>query len=206
MLRSVEMSSENKEITASADYSQYSDEELLKGCDIRLPDSDRISELVARYMKTVFAYAAKYSAFADYEELASDGMQGLLDAIRSFDLSKGRFSTYASACISNRMKNTAKRSASRSSHISDSDASLEQLESIADPSPSPEDVVLRIEDDKMFYKNLSQALTELELRCIDGVILGFSYDEIAEMLSTDRKSVDNALTRARTKLRRLYKI
>lgn len=192
------MSSENKEFT------ELTDEELFKDIDARSLDSDKISELVSRYMKTVFAYASKYAAFADYEELVSDGMQGLLDAIRGFDLSKGKFSTFVGVCVANRMKNVTKRSINRNSRIADCDNSLKELERIADAAPSPEDVVIQREDDKVFFDNLRQELSELELRCIEGVILGLSYDEIAETLGTEKKAVDNALTRARAKLRRLY--
>lgn len=193
------------EKNVSVDYSAFSDEELIKSFEERLTDSGRITELVSRYMKTVFFYAAKYSAFADYEELASDGMQGLLDAMAGYDPSKGKFSTFAGVCISNRMKNASKRSVNRSAHISDSDASLEQLERMPDPSPSPEDVIIRREDDMVFFESLKRELSELELHCIDGVIMGLSYENIAAMLGVDKKAVDNALTRARAKLRRLYK-
>ena len=44
-------------------------------------------------------------------------------------------------------------------------------------------------------------LSPMELRCIEGVILGMNYPEIAEKLSISVKSVDNAVTRARSKLK-----
>lgn len=189
-----------------SNLSDISDKELLEATDSCQPDGDRIAQLVSRYMKTVFACAAKYSGSADYEDLVSDGMQGLLSAIRTYDADKGEFSTYACVCIDNRMKNVAKKSISRAAHIADSDTSLEEMERIPDPSPTPEELVIRCEDDKAFFEDMKRILSEMELHCIEGVIMGLSYDEIALRTGTDRKSVDNALSRARAKLRQIYKL
>lgn len=185
--------------------SDLSDRELLEGSSCSLPESSRIAELISRYMKTVFARAAKYLNSADYEEIVSDGMQGLLGAIRSYDPSRGEFSTYVGVCIDNRMKSAAKRSLSRATHISDSDSSPEALERIPDPTPDPEERVIRQEDDRLFFENIKRELSAMEMRCIEYVIMGFSYEDIASRLGTDKKAVDNALSRARTKLRRCYK-
>ncbi len=184
-----------------SNLSGLSDKELLDASD-----GDKIAELVSRYMKSVFACAMKYSSSADYEELVSDGMQGLLAAIRTYDAAKGEFSAYAHVCIDNRMKNAARKSISRAAHLSDSGASLEEMERIPDPSPSPEELVIRREDDKAFFEDMKRTLSEMELHCIEGVIMGLSYDEIAERMGTDKKSVDNALSRARAKLRQIYKL
>lgn len=189
-----------------SDLSSCSDKELLDAADGSKPDGGRIAELVSRYMKTVFACAAKYAGSADYEDLVSDGMEGLLSAIRTYDAAKGEFAAYAGVCIDNRMKNAAKRSLSRAAHIADSDASLEEMERVPDTAPTPEEWVMRREDDRVFFENMKRNLSKMELQCIEGVIMGLSYDEIAERLGTDRKSVDNALFRARAKLRQIYKL
>ncbi len=191
---------------SSESLDKYSDNSLLDGSEGCLPESNRLAELISRYMKTVIAYATKYSKVADYEELVSDGMQSLLGAIRSYDSSKGEFSTYVGVCINNRMKNVARRTLSRTAHFSDNDGNDEGLERVPDPAPTPEELVMQREEDKQFFENLKQGLSELELHCIEGVIMGFSYEEIASGLGTDKKSVDNALSRARTKLRRFYNL
>ena len=72
-----------------SDYSALSDKELLRNDP---PDSAKLAELISRYMKMVFACAKRYSGAADYEELVSDGMEGLLSAVRTgcATLQKGR--------------------------------------------------------------------------------------------------------------------
>ncbi len=190
----------------SLGISDYSDKDLLDGSADQFPESDRINELVSRYMKTVFAFAAKYASSADYEDLVSDGMLGLLSAIRTYDPSRGEFAAYAAVCIDNRMRSAVRRYNAWAEHISDSSPSSEELERVPDPSPTPEDLVIRHEDDRLFFENIKRILSTMELRCIECVIMGLSYEEIASRLGTDKKAVDNALSRARTKLRRCYKL
>ncbi len=189
----------------SLGISDRSDKDLLDGSADQFPESDRINELVSRYMKTVFALAAKYASSADYDDLVSDGMLGLLSAIRTYDPSRGEFAAYAAVCIDNRMRSAVRRYNAWAEHISDSSPSSEELERVPDPSPTPEDLVIRHEDDRLFFENIKRILSTMELRCIECVIMGLSYEEIASRLGTDKKAVDNALSRARTKLRRCYK-
>lgn len=183
-----------------SDYSALSDKELLRN---EPPDSGKTAELISRYMKTVFSCAKRYSDAADYEELVSDGMEGLLAAVRNYDEEKGEFATFAAVCIENRLRNTAKRARKRTSLLAGADP--EQLENIADPAPTPEEIVMAREDSREVLSRIKAELTPLETRCIQGAAMGMSYDEIAKLLDVDKKSVDNALSRARSKLRRYYK-
>ena len=50
-------------------------------------------------------------------------------------------------------------------------------------------------------ERMKTLLSPMELGCIEGVVLGMPYSEIAERLSISVKSVDNAVTRARAKLK-----
>lgn len=179
-----------------ADYSLLSDEELASS-SFSAVDSDKTAVLIARYSGRVFSVAAQYAHNADYEELVSDGMVALLNAIASYDLGKGSFSAYASVCISNRMKNTVDRAVRRSSRFVDQS----ELESLADNNLSPEEIVILKESASTMTDQMGSLLSPLEHRCIDGIVLGLSYAEIAEKLGIDKKSVDNAVARARAKLK-----
>lgn len=183
------------------DYSHMSDKDLLENISTDR-DSGKIAELISRYMKTVFISAEKYSGFADREELVSDGMQGLLAAIQSYDAEKGEFSVYLSACVNNRLKSTARRSLRRNNRLAETEP--EDLEEIADTRPTPEEIVIDRENTEEVWRNMRDNLTELELRCMEGVMMGLSYAEIAVRNGVDRKAVDNAVTRARAKMRKIY--
>lgn len=182
-----------------AQYSELSDRELLEGIPL---DGGKVTELISRYMNIVFSCAGKYSGSADYEELVSDGMAGLLGAVLNYDSTKGEFAAFAAACVKNRMRNTVKKSLRRNAGLSDS--SLDEMETIADPNPTPEEVVIEKENRRLLLAVIRGELTDLELRCLEGAALGFSYEEIAQKIGSDKKSVDNALCRARNKLRRFY--
>lgn len=181
-----------------ADYSSFTDRELLRNDP---SDSGKVAELISRYMKTVFVRAKHYSDAADYEELVSDGMEGLLSAIRGYDEEKGEFASFAAVCIENRLRSTAKRSLRRSALL---DGDAEGLEDIADPAPTPEEIVIAREHSEEVMERIRTELTELEEQCIRGVIMGLSYEEISGRLGVDRKAVNNALSRARAKLRKYY--
>lgn len=180
-----------------ADHSQMSDRELL---DNYPADNGKLEELISRYMNAVFAAASRYSGTADHEELVSDGMQALMAAIRSYDAEKGEFSAYAYICIDNRLKNTARRSLRRKNLVFETDS--EELAEIPDTKPTPEEIVIDRESRAVLLQNMRTNLTALEFRCMEGVMMGLSYSEIAQKLKIDRKAVDNAVTRARAKLRK----
>ncbi len=182
-----------------ANYSEWTDRELFENTPL---DSGKVAELISRYMNIVFSCAKVFSSGADYEDLVSDGMEGLLSAIQSYDADKGEFAAFASVCVKNRMRNTVKKSIRRNSELLD--AGLDELSEIPDPSPTPEELVIERETSRSMLENLRYVLTEIELHCIEGVALGLSYDEIAEQLGVDKKSVDNALCRARAKLRERF--
>lgn len=182
-----------------ADISSASDEQLAS-VGFSADSSEKTAELISRYSGTVFAAAAKYAGSADYEELVSDGMVALLNAISHYDESKGSFGTFASVCVSNAMKNTIDRASRRKSRL-DTETELEKL---TDTSPGPEELAILRESTSEMSDRMRTLLTPLERRCLDGVILGLSYGEIAERLKIDKKSADNAVARARAKLRAAF--
>lgn len=186
-----------------ADYSSLSDLELLKN---NPPDSAKTTELISRYMKMVLAAARKFSerySRADYEDFVSDGMDGLLAAIRGYDESRGEFGAYASVCVANRLRNTARMAQRHSSNLRDAD--FDELADIADPSPTPEEIVLARESDEAAIRRIGGELSELERKCVFATAMGLSYTEIASEFQVDVKTVDNALSRARTKLRKMFR-
>ena len=183
-------------MVSMSDYSLMSDEQLV--CDgISADGAEKIAELISRYSNLVFSMAGRYAGTADYEELVSDGLDALVGAVAGYDLQRGSFAAFASVCVSNRMKNTADKAARRAAMLADES----ELEALCSPDPTPEELVILREKTAEMSRQMGVLLTPLERRCLDGVILGMSYAEIAEKIGSDRKSVDNAVARARVKLR-----
>lgn len=184
-----------------AELSSRSDEELISEFGAH---GEALSEIIRRYRAMVSALARRYSDSADYEELLSDGFCALINAADSFDDSRGSFSSYASICVRNAMKNVVSRSAKHNNMLSGTESPDDEIDRSGVAYPSPEEIYLEKLAGEELHRAFSSVLTPLEMRCIDGVILGLSYEEIARQLGIDKKSADNAISRARAKLRRNF--
>lgn len=184
-----------------ANLSGFSDEELFAD---GVPESEALEELIQRYKSMVFALARRFSRFADYGELVSDGLCAFLSAVRAYSPDRGAFGALAYTTVKNCMKSTVDRTIKHYERLSDADDADGELEKNGVFAPSPEDVFLEKEAERELLEQVSGELTPLERRCLEGVILGYGYDDIAAHLGIDRKSADNAIARARTKLRKRF--
>lgn len=165
---------------------------------------NRTNLLIKRYIPMVSAKAAKTALrcpSAECDDLFSEGLLGLLKAIRCFDEDKGApFGAFASLCVDCAMKNCVAKAlkANPLSRTEDFDFSA-----VSDDSPLTEDYIVEKENEQQLIKKLAETLSKRELRIFELYIRRFSYQQIAHELDISEKSVDNALCRAKTKLRKL---
>lgn len=166
-------------------------------CIAAFSDEQAYSELISRFLPTVRRLARVY-AFnpSDQDDLFSEGLLGLMNSVKTFNKEKNAsFLTYASVCISNRMLNALKKS----------DRILKREEGLDDrvlPSAhSPESILIEREAINELVGDLKY-LSRLERDVFVLYIQGASYQNISEALGISPKSVDNALRRIRTKLRK----
>lgn len=179
-------------------YASSSDEELV----IASSKSDEAySELISRYLPSVRRLARMYTkSSADRDDLVSEGILGLMSAVKTYSAGKGAsFSTYAGVCMNNRMLSALKKSA----RISKREESLDDLS--ASEGQSPEKIVLDREVLSEIFSEISENLSELERSVIGMYLSGASYFDITQSLGIDRKAVDNALSRVRRKLRKKFR-
>lgn len=168
-----------------------------------VPDGSEASALAARYMGLICAIASKFRGNgADYDDLVSEGLLAYICAIRGYNPELGSFKAYASVCIANRMKTLLSSGISQKNAV---DYNTDLTE-IADKGDSPEDFVISNEQTRALHSELARLLSPLELSVLELYADSFSYSQIASFLSITAKSVDNALSRARKKLKRIYKI
>lgn len=192
------------------DYSQYTDEELL-----RLSaegDGSAGSELARRYRPLIRRCTRPYYLLGgDNEDLIQEGMIGLVHSMQSFEEEGGAsFRAYAELCIKRRIIDAIK-AAGRLKHMPlNTGLSLDELgedESAGKGaltklsySPSPEELLIEREDKKNLYRFSRALLSPLERRVMDCYLEGLSYEEISLRCGKPTKSVDAALQRIRKKL------
>lgn len=164
-----------------------------------LGDHKAAEVLILRYSNIVFAISKSYySCGLTGEDWYQEGIIGLIRAINTFDAAKSAsFKTYAAVCIKNRL-NSLWRS-EKSKH----EVNSEDLIKI-DDSPSPEDEYIEKEVIARLAELFDSALSPTERDVLKHYFAGFSYEQTAKVLGISKKAVDNALFRAKNKLKNAY--
>ena len=174
---------------------ERSDEELAV---LSRTDKDAMNELLSRY--TVVAYAKAWAISPEYyEDLFQEGLMGCLAAAKTYDPDKGAsFATYANRCIKNRMINAIKKLDSVLEEPLD-----EETESMcADKSELiPYNIIEQKERAAEINKKAAMVLSNKEWRVFRLFSVGLSYEAIGSELGMTPKQVNNAMQRARKKLR-----
>lgn len=137
------------------------------------------------------------------DDLFQEGIIGLLSAIRSYRPKHGAsFETFAYLCITNRLR-SAILAAKRAGHAVSYDAWQEERPLSEEPQADadPQEIVAGREEMARWRQKVLERLSDFEQQAIGLYISGYSYEEIASMLHHTVKAVDNALQRARRKLR-----
>ena len=182
--------------------SDMTDEQLVDL--IRTQNNDSVAnELIARYIGTVGIKAAKMAErcpSADRDDLFSEGLMGLLKAVRYYDKNKGAsFATFANLCTDRAMKTCVAKAVREQPLVKYDDFDFDLLE---DESRLTEDVVIERETGGALMKKLSGILSATELKVLSMYLMHYTYRQIARELSTSEKSVDNALQRAKSKVKK----
>lgn len=190
------------------DYSSFCDEELRQMAVSG--DGEAADELALRYTQLVRAAARPFFLVGgSSEDLLQEGMLGFCYSILHYDASRNiSFKTFAEVCIRNRILSAIKSASSMKHSPLNDRISLEaaaegdSADKSMDTQPSPEEQVLARESVTEFFTTFAQTLSPLEQKILHLYLDGLSYQAIADTLSKNVKSVDNAVQRIRRKLNR----
>jgi RNA polymerase sporulation-specific sigma factor len=179
-------------------------------------DGAAMDALIRRYNGFVRLKASSYFlAGGDAEDLIQEGLIGLYKAVRDFRHDKETsFRSFAELCVTRQII-TAIKTATRFKHSplntyvsfsntpagqdSDSDVTLGD----ALPGPSVDDpsvCVISTEELQSLVFALGTGLSKLEADALKLYLEGSSYEEMAEQLGCDTKTIDNALQRVKRKV------
>lgn len=185
------------------DFCSINDEELVV---LAKSDKSVLNALICRYSKLVFIKSEIYANyFTNSDDLRQEGLMGLLSAVGSFKPEKNvKFSTFAEVCIENRMKSLLANENKFASSVENTDELFEIGNISSDE--TPESVYLCKEYFSELFSSIRSALSPTEFRVFNFCIQGLSYRAAAEKLGITEKSVDNAMQRARRKIRALMRL
>ena len=178
-------------------------------------DSVAMDALLRRYTGFVRLKASSYFiAGGESDDLIQEGLVGLYKAVRDFRTDKETsFRSFAELCITRQII-TAIKTATRFKHAplntyvsfshtpagqEDGDCTLGD----ALPGPSVDDpsvCVISTEELQSLVFALGSGLSKLEADALKLYLEGESYEEMAERLGCDTKTIDNALQRVKRKV------
>jgi RNA polymerase sporulation-specific sigma factor len=179
-------------------------------------DDAAIELLLNRYRHYARAKARSYFiAGADADDLVQEGMIGLYNAIRDFDVGHNTaFRAFAELCITRRILSaikgaTRQKHAPLNSYVSlDDPQRLEPEDApLAESLPAamgtdPAEIVISAQEMESLRDSMVRLLTGLEAEVLQLYVEGSSYQEIADKLGRRAKSIDNALQRIKRKMER----
>src|SRR5213595_228009 len=179
-------------------------------------DDGAMDALLRRYHGFVRLKASSYFlAGGEGDDLVQEGLIGLYKAVRDFRTDKETsFRSFAELCVTRQII-TAIKTATRFKHqplnayISfshtpagqDSDSEVTLGDALPGPSvDDPSVCVISTEELQSLVFTLGSGLSQLEADALRLYLEGSSYEEMAEKLGCDTKTIDNALQRVKRKI------
>ena len=169
-------------------------------------DAEReLSSLKSEYLPLIRLAASRYDVASlglGLEDLELEGLCGLFRAVEGWRADGGAsFSTYAAICIRNAVS-AAVSAAAAAKHLPLNAASpLESLGDAQAAAPSAEEETMAEERRAEILGAIRDRLSPLERSALTLHIYGVGPSEAALRLGRSEKSVENALGRARVKIR-----
>lgn len=178
------------------------DEQLIS--QFRNGDSGACEQILIRYKNKVLAIARGYFlSDCDTQDLVQEGMCGLYSAITAFN-GEGNFAPFAYTCIRNRIVDAFKHSQGKAPALILKPFSEEEEGGVS-LAFSPEDALINSEESRELNELMKSSLSKLELKAIEMYVEGATMNEIAAALNITYKQLDNALSRAKNKLKKIRK-
>ena len=180
-----------------------------------LGDEKAENEILERYKGLVVKIARSYFILGgEMEDIVQEGMIGLFKAIKGYDKKKNAsFKTFATMCIKHQIQSAIKvANAKKNSPLSNS-VSLQSFSENSDDEDflpvslifqiSPDEKVINKENYQNLLENIKKMLSDKEFQVLKYYLKGYTYKEISNILETSEKSIDNSLSRIKSKLKKL---
>jgi RNA polymerase sporulation-specific sigma factor len=200
----------------SAQKAQRELEDLQLVLRARNGDNGARDALIRRYMSFVRMKASSYFlAGGDGEDLVQEGLIGLCKAVRDFRADKETsFRSFAELCVTRQIITAIKTATRFKHHALNNYVSFSQTPAGQDPEsdvtlgdalpgPSVNDpsvCVISSQELQSLVFCLGTGLSQLESDALRLYLEGSSYEQMADDLDCDTKTIDNALQRVKRKV------
>lgn len=184
-----------------SDWKEYSDEELIRR--LRAGEKQIEEYLLEKYKPFVKSKSrVLYLVGGDREDLIQEGMIGLFKAIRDFDTENGaHFAAFAKLCVERQLYTAIEAAGRQKNAPLNAYISLsEEEETLMDQ--GIEEAVIEKTSFQQNYEYIQQFLSSMEKEVLGLYLKGKDYTEIAKILGKTDKSIDNALQRIKSKIRK----
>lgn len=188
----------------SSDYMAVDDVSLLHM--YKAGNQQACAALISRYAALINHYVGVRTIDSEeHDDIRQEAYMGLLNAIRTYDEKReASFSTYAAVCVKRRILNVLQKSNTQKSKIYKMSVSVDNNEGFElsdDGTHSPENIFIQGEDYANLIELIEKNLSFFEKDVLFLYLSGCDYKTVAQRLNSSQKSVDNALQRARKKLK-----
>ncbi len=163
-------------------------------------DEGAFSELCEKYKPLIETMTDRYitrlnAIIQDKDDLRQEATVAFYRAVTTYDLSQDKvsFGLYAKICIKNKMVSLIRRANKKSSP-----------NTVVVPENEGKRIGDRVFDFSELLSVSERILSKRESLVFSLYVGGKTYKEISELLNVSEKSVDNALFRAKSKIKRHY--
>jgi|GEM_PF-110394 len=176
----------------------------------RKNDQNAFDSILKEYSGFIYTIANRYFLpGGSPEDVFQEGMIGLHEAVSKFDPSlSASFEKYASFCIRNSILASLKKATQKRQKILNESASIQE-NTLEDGSSRllvdenfESSLILRLVLEN-FMNEDEGGLSAVEYKVLIAKIAGYSTEEIISMFELSKKQVENAIFRARTKLKEI---
>ena len=167
-------------------------------------DEAAVTFLIEKYQYLVMNAAFKYYLKdAEQQDLIQEGLIGLYEAIKSYDINKNdSFPAYAKLVINRKLISAVNAHNAEKNRIVSERVYVENMEDVIhETAADAGERIERKEFDKEYLARLKTVLSDMEYEIILLYMNDYSYAEIAEKTGKTKKTVDNAVSRAKKKIR-----
>ena len=168
---------------------------------IRNGEEKLFSHITSSYLPIVYKYISLLNCSdIDKDDFVQIGLLALYGAVNAYDFTSASFATFASLCIRRAIISELRYISSKNQLSKDMFSNISDAELLNDN--DPESAFIDKESINVLTDNIKLTLSAFEYNVLTAYLKFGNYSEVAKALAITPKEINNALQRARKKIRK----